>query len=128
MNEVLFQSLVTPVLVLGQMIVAFSWPAAIVFSGLIALAAGAMMALNHGTKAPPWVLLPVLLTHLQVFAYGEFGTRIWWLVVALTAVSIGWMTYRFRAALVAGLMFAWFALVYGGMTAIYVYTRINAPF
>lgn len=128
MTEVLFQSLVTPFLVLGQLIVGFSWPAAVVVSGFVALAVGAILALNHGTKAPRWIFLPLVLTHGQIFAYGQFATPGWATIVVLTVMAIGWMLWKFRNALVAGLMFAWFALVYGSVTTLYVFARLNASF
>lgn len=125
--DILFQSLVMPILLLGQLTVAFSWPAFIVLTGFIALIAGAIMALNHGTKAPRWVLLPLLVTHLQAFAYGQFATMGWMVSVGLNVLAIVWMLFKFRSAPLAGVMFAWFALVYGAATAFFVYVQINLP-
>jgi hypothetical protein len=121
MIEALFQSLIAPPFVLGQFIVGFSWPAAIAFSGLIALVVGGVLALNHGTRAPRWILLPLLLAHLQGFAQSQFGPLAWWGVVLLMVASIGWLVWACRSTLVAGLLFAWFCIVYCGAPALAIY-------
>jgi hypothetical protein len=118
MINTLFQALAQPPLMMAQLVLGFSWPAALVISAAIALFVGGLLALNYGTKAPRWFLLPLLLAHLQVFAYGQYGLIAWYVAFALFLASIAWVC---RETLLAGLLFAYFLLVYGGAPAVLIY-------
>ena len=126
MIQLLFQSLIAPLFQLGQHIIAFSWQAAIVFSAIVALAIGGVIALNHGTRAPRWIFVPVLLTHVQVFVRGQFGIYGWWVIAAVTVASIFWLVWKCRETPVAALLFAWFCTVYSFSTMLMIYTRAYA--
>ena len=114
LTDALFQALISPWLLFGEYVLAFSWPAAIVISGAIALAVGALLALNYGTKAPRWIFVPIFLTHAQVFADIQWGMPAWWVVVVLLAASIGWLVWKCREIPVAAALLGWACLVYGG--------------
>jgi hypothetical protein len=121
MSEALFQALITPPFVLGQYIVAFGWEAAVIFSAIIALVVAGVLALNHGTRAPRWIFVPLLLAHVQVIVHSQFGPAAWWVVVAVMVASIAWLVWKCRDVPVAGLLFACFCLVYCGAPALVIY-------
>jgi hypothetical protein len=106
---------------MAQLVMGFSWPAALVISAAIGLFIGGLLALNYGTKAPRWFLLPLLLAHLHVFAYGQFGLLAWYPVFALFLLSIVWLVWVCREVLLAGILFAYFLLVYGGAPALLIW-------
>ena len=79
------------------------------------------LTLNYGTKAPRWFFLPLVLAHLQVFAYGQFGLYAWYASVVLFIASVAWLVWACRETLVAGLLFAFFVVVYATPPALLIY-------
>ena len=121
MINTLFQAFAQPPLMIAQLVLGFSWPAFVVIGAFIGLGIAALLTLNYGTKAPRWFFLPLVLAHLQVFAYGQFGLYAWYASVVLFIASVAWLVWACRETLVAGLLFAFFVVVYATPPALLIY-------
>jgi hypothetical protein len=121
-----FSGLITPPFVIGQMIVGFQWPAALAFAAIIALAMGLIFALNDGIRSARWVLLPMALAHLEVFAWTLLGALALWIGLVIEFAAIVWLVWKCRESIVSALLLAFFCLVYCGAAAVPAFGRIGA--